>query len=66
MADKTKHPLEAIEGVIKVRDAKSPAPKESEEAMRERLIAEMRDRQQIRKIVPPKATQSNMEKKNGK
>lgn len=53
MVDKrTKHPLEAIEGVIKVRDAK--APKESAEDMRERLIAEMRQNQQNRKIIPPK------------
>ncbi len=68
MADKTKHPLEAIKGAIKIRDGNKrhplypfqdiegailvkAAPKESAEDMRDRLIAEMRDRQETR--TPP-------------
>lgn len=51
MADnKTKHPLEAIEGVIKVKDA----PKPTEDELREKLANEARDRQLKRKIILPK------------
>lgn len=50
MADKTKHPLEAIEGVIKVKDA----PKPTEDELREKLVNEAREHQKNRNFIPPK------------
>ena len=48
--NKTKHPLEAIPGAIKVKDA--PKPTESE--LRDKLVNEAREHQKNRKFIPPR------------